>query len=84
MLRLPERVERQAQMQRLWIVSNILGLADVCQGGPGTMLPIWKQLLLGRDDLMDGEIFLGCPAELADRDPINHPAPVPTDGHPPQ
>lgn len=64
-----------------WVLPS---LPDVRQGGPGTMLPIWKQLLLGLDDLMDGEIFLGCPAEPADRDPINHPPPVPTDGHPPQ
>ncbi len=48
------------------------------------MLPIWKQLLLGLVDLMDGEIFLGCPAEPADRNPINHSPPAPTDGHPPQ
>lgn len=59
-----------------------MSLPGACQGGPGTMLPIWKQLLLGLDDLMDGEIFLGCPAESADRDPINHSLPVPTDGHP--
>lgn len=58
-------------------------LPDVCQGGPGTMLPICKQLLLALDDLMDGEIFLGCPAELDDRDPINHAPPGLTDGHPP-
>lgn len=48
------------------------------------MMPIWKQLLRGLDDLMDEEIFLGCPAELDDKDPINHPPPVPTDGYPPQ
>lgn len=61
----------------LWLrVSNILGLAESSRRLPGwpigTMLPIWKQLLLDLDTLMDGEIFLGCPAELADRDPINH------------
>ena len=63
----------------LWILQS---LPDVCQGGPGTMLPIWKQLLLGLCNLMDGEIFLGCPAEPADSDPINHPSPVPTEGEP--
>ncbi|KAK5914036.1 hypothetical protein CgunFtcFv8_008503 [Champsocephalus gunnari] len=63
----------------LWILQS---LSDVCQGGPGTMLPIWKQLLLGLCNLMDGEIFLGCPAEPADSDPINHPSPVPTDQEP--
>lgn len=61
----------------LWLLSVtfwvLQSLPDDCQGGPGTMLPIWKQLLLGLEDLMDGEIFLGCPAELADRNPINHP-----------
>ncbi|KAK1877297.1 Cell surface Cu-only superoxide dismutase 5 [Dissostichus eleginoides] len=63
----------------LWILQS---LPDVCQGGPGTMLPIWKQILLGLCNLMDGEIFLGCPAEPADSDPINHPSPVPTEGEP--
>lgn len=59
-------------------------LSEVCQGGPETMLPIWKQLLPGLDSLMDGEIFRERPAELDDRIPINHPPPVPIDGHPPQ
>ncbi len=72
----------------LWLLSVtfwvLQSLPDVCQGGPGTMLPIWKQLLLGLVDLMDGKIFLGCPAEPADRNPINHSPPAPTDGHPPQ
>lgn len=49
-----------------------------------TILPIWKQLFLGLDDLMDGEIFRGCPAELDDGDLINHTPPIPTDGDRPQ
>lgn len=56
--------------------------SDVCQGGPGTMLPIWKQHHVVLDDLMDGEISSGCPAELANIGPINHPSPVSTDGQP--
>lgn len=42
-------------------VRDILGLAESSSrppGWPGTMPPIWKQLLLGQEDLMDGEIFL--------------------------
>lgn len=62
-----------------WVLQ---ALSDVCQGGPGTMLPIWKQHHVALDDLMDGEISSGCPAELANRGPINHPSAVCTDGQP--
>lgn len=71
-----------------WLLSGtfrvLQGPPEVCQGGPGTMPPIWKQLLLRLNYLMDGEISLGCPAKPADRDAINHPPPVPTDGDLPQ
>ncbi|KAM9745166.1 uncharacterized protein ACNS7B_009602 [Menidia menidia] len=44
------------------------------------MLPIWKQHVLVQDDLMDGDISSGCPAEHAKGGPINHFSPVCCDG----
>lgn len=61
----------------LWLLSTTFwlspGPSNVCQGGPGTMMPIWKQTFPTLDDLMDGEISSGCPAEPTNRNSINHP-----------
>lgn len=67
-------VQKDRHTRRGFRVSATLGrVPNICRGGPETMLPIWKQLLMGLDHLMDGEIFRGHPTEPDDRGPINHP-----------
>lgn len=69
-------VQKDRHTRRGFRVSVTLpSVPNICRGGPETILPIWKQLLVGLDHLMDGEIFRGRPAEPDDRGPINHTPP---------
>lgn len=50
---LPKHAEKQAQ-KRMQRFRKRGVTANICWGGPETILPIWKRLLSGMDHLMDG------------------------------